>query len=101
MGVGDRMFEAKWSEMGARKQVGNCNRKSESQWEQVNGKRLENRWGWVRRVCPIQRRERMISTRHFGFCEDGHGKRELSSSANLLPVGIWSSQRECQCFLMR
>ena len=26
VGVADRMFEAKWSELGARKQVGNCNR---------------------------------------------------------------------------
>jgi len=27
VGVGDREFETKWSELGARKQVGNCNRK--------------------------------------------------------------------------
>ena len=26
MGVGDRVFEAKWSVLGERKQVGNCNR---------------------------------------------------------------------------
>ena len=26
VGVGDRVFEAKWSELGIRKQVGNCNK---------------------------------------------------------------------------
>jgi len=75
--------------------------KSESQWDQVNGKRLENKWEWVRRVCPILRREGMISTPRFGCCEDGHGTDEFLSWANLLPVGIWSRQRECQCFLLR
>jgi len=30
----------------------------------------------------------MISTRRFGFCEDGHGTGEFFSGANLLPVGI-------------
>jgi len=69
VGVEDRVFEAEWSELGARKQ-----------WEQVNGKRSENRWEWVRRVCLMRKRERVISTRHFGCCEDGHGIGELLSS---------------------
>jgi len=43
----------------------------------------------------------MISTRRFGCCEDGLGTSEFFSWANLLPVGICSRQRECQCFLMR
>ena len=43
----------------------------------------------------------MNSTYRFGCCEDGHGTDEFFSWANLLPVGIWSRQRECQCFLMR
>ena len=38
--------------------------KSESQWEQVNGKRLGKMWEWVRRVCPMRRRlfQPVIST---------------------------------------
>jgi len=38
VGVGDRVFEAEWSELGTRKQVGNCNRK-------VRGSRLMGT-GW-------------------------------------------------------
>ena len=30
VGVGDRVFVVKWSELGARKQVGNCNREVRS-----------------------------------------------------------------------
>ena len=94
MGVGDRVFEARWSELGQEEKWETVIGKTESQWEQVNGKRLENRWEWVRRVCPILRRKRMISTRHFGCCEDGHGTGEFFSWANLLPVAIWSRQKE-------
>ena len=43
----------------------------------------------------------MISTRRFGYCEDGHGAGEFLNWAYLLSVRIWSRQRECQCFLMR
>ena len=32
---------------------------------------IDYRWEWVRWVCPIRRRERMISTRRFGCGEDG------------------------------
>ena len=40
MGVWDRVFEAKWSELGAKKQVGNCNTEvritmGADQWEEV------------------------------------------------------------------
>jgi len=37
----------------------------------------------------------------FRLSEDGHGIDELLSWVNLLPVGIGSSQRECQRFLLR
>ena len=67
--------------VGARKQVGVIG-KSESQWEQVNGQMLEIRWEWVRWVCPILRRERMVSTRRFGCCEDGRETGKFLSWAN-------------------
>jgi len=100
VGVGDRVFEVKLSSWVQENKWETVIGKSESQWEQVHGKRLDNRWEWVE-VCPIWRREWMISTCRFGYCEDGHGIGELLGWANLLPVGIWSSQRECQCSLMR
>jgi len=45
VGVGDKVFEAKWSELGVRKQVGNCNREvritmGAVQWEEV-GEQVE------------------------------------------------------------
>ena len=53
------MFEAKWSELGARKQVGKCNREV----------RVGEQVGMGKGMCPILRRERMISSRRFGCCE--------------------------------
>jgi len=78
MGVGDRVFEPKWSELGARKQVVNFNREVRIT---MGAERLENRWEWVKRVGPVLRRERMISTRRFDCGEDGC---ELNSQVRLI-----------------
>jgi len=44
-----------------------------AQWSQYNRKRWVQMCEWVRRVCPMSKRVRMISRRRDGWLDQGHG----------------------------
>jgi len=60
---GDLVSYVGWGKSGAVENVGSERGVSWAQWSQGNGKRWEQMCEWVRRVCPMRTRLRMIARR--------------------------------------
>jgi len=65
-----------------------------AQWSQFKGERWEQMCEWVRRVCPMRKRVRMILRRRDDWLDDGHGAVKCLTLAKWLSC-CWLLHYSC------